>query len=58
VRSLLLFKSASSVSTPVDTSVIGLWAGEAELVDQMIEGALRERETRRLRATDDANLDG
>lgn len=51
-------RRAASPTAPAGSSVIGLWADEPELVDQMIEGALRQRETRRLRTTDDASLDG
>ena len=51
-------RRAASASVPAGPSVIGLWADEPEVVDQMIEGALRERETRGLRTTDDASLDG
>lgn len=39
-------------------SVIGLWADEARLVDEMIDAALGERESRRLRMTLDTTLDG
>ena len=49
---------ATSLNAPAGSSVIGLWADEPEIVDQVIEGALRERETRRLRITGDANDDG
>jgi hypothetical protein len=43
---------------PVATSVIGLWADEPEIVDQIIEGVLQERETRWLRASGDLLRDG
>lgn len=40
-------------ATPTATSVIGLWADEPEVADQIIEGTLHQRETRRLRADGD-----
>jgi hypothetical protein len=38
---------------PTAHSVIGLWADEPEIADQIIEGALRGRETQRLRVDGD-----
>ena len=43
---------------PVGNSVIGLLADEPEVVDQMIEGELHERETRQLRANGDQLRNG
>ncbi|HEX3759912.1 MAG TPA: hypothetical protein VHW23_14455 [Kofleriaceae bacterium] len=42
---------------PAARSVIGLWADEPEVADQIIEGALQQREARRLRVHDDALRD-
>jgi hypothetical protein len=49
---------AASGPAPGATSVIGLWADEPEVVDQMIDGVLQERETRPLRVTGDLLGDG
>ena len=48
--------AASTV--PAGNSVIGLWADEPEVVDQMLEGVLQERETRQLRANGDQFRNG
>jgi hypothetical protein len=32
--------------------LVGLWAGEADVVDELVEGILQTREERRLRAND------
>lgn len=44
-------------ATPGADAVIGLWADEPEVADQIIEGVLQQRETRPLRA-DGALRDG
>lgn len=43
---------------PAGKSVIGLWADEPEVVEQMIDGVLQERETRPLRANGDQLRNG
>ena len=47
-----------NAATPPGTSVIGLWADEPEAVDEVVEGAMREREARRLRTNGDAAHNG
>lgn len=43
---------------PASAPVIGLWADEPDLVDQVIEGTLQSRETRTLRSGGDMLGDG
>ena len=49
-----------TAATPARTgkSIIGLWADESEVVDQMIESVLQERETRQFRTNGDQLRDG
>jgi hypothetical protein len=45
-------------ATPAANAVIGLWAEEADVADQIVEGTLQQRETRPLRADSDLLRDG